>query len=114
MKNKEFFQKVIQRFIYRPYCYIVLFQVFNNQEDKILSENHNDIAYICEEKIMNKSLKPNGVWGVFGHNKDRTINIPYDERGISIEQIKEFLESFGFEIRELKNKPMKRFGNFQS
>ena len=110
---KKLFQKVIQGVIYRSHCYIVWFQVLNSPEDKILSENHNDIAYICDEKIMSKGLKPNGTWGIFGHNKDKTIDVPYDARNISSEQIKRFLEDYGFKVKEIKNKPMKRFGNFQ-
>ena len=110
---KKFFQKTIRGILYRPYCYNVWFQVLDNSEDKVLSENHNDIAYICDEKIMHQGLKPNGTWGIFGHNKNKTIDVPYDSRKISVEQIKNFLENYGFKVKEIKNKLMKRFGEIQ-
>ncbi len=108
MTIKQILQKIYRKLFISKNSYQVKFEVLNMQDDKIWDNYHHSVYYFCDEVILCKGKLPNGSFDILGHDKTNTIDVPYDRRYITIDEIQKFLESYGMQVRKIENKPFKK------
>ena len=91
------------------YNWDIKFQVINIE--KIKRDYHGSVGGLAEFFLQKNNPKGTGLF--YGKDKEYIIGVSYDKRLIESGAIQKFLESYGLEVKIVKQEPFKRFFGVQ-